>query len=93
MGVRMLKSRLSECSRRVREGTKAQITLPDETGAGICPPTLLADNHINNELKRRAQAGKVRLGAQNRPEVYTTISVQLPTGAAQILLDESKGEY
>ena len=93
MGVRELKSRLSECIRMVREGNEVYVTHRGETVAEIRPPTHLSDNHIDNELRLRAQAGKVRLGARNRPEVYISTSVQLPEGTAKTLLNESRGEY
>lgn len=91
IGVRELKSRLSECIDLVREGNEVHVTHRGETVAEICPPSHLADHDIDNELRRRAQAGKVRLGARNRPEVYTCISVQLPDEIVHALLNESRG--
>ena len=93
MGIRELKSRLSECIRMVREGNEVHVTHRGETVAEIRPPTHLADHNIDNELRRRAQAGKVRLGARNRPEVYTSTSVQLPDEIVRALLSESRGEH
>ena len=92
IGIRELKSRLSECIRMVREGNEVYVTHRGETVAEIRPPTHLADHRIDNELRRRAQAGKVRLGARNRPEVYINTAVQLPDGTAQALLNETRGE-
>ena len=93
VGIRELKSRLSECLRMVREGNEVQVTLRGETVAEIRPPTHLAEHSTDSELRRRAQAGKVRLGARNRPEAYPSTSVQLPDGIVRTLLSESRGEH
>ena len=69
------------------------VTHRGNTEAEVRPPTRLADHHIDNELRGRAQAGKVRLGARNRPDVYISTSVQLPDGIVQALLNESRGEH
>ena len=70
------------------------VTHRGETVAESRPPTHLSDNHIDNELRLRTHAGKVRFGARNRPEAHISIStsVQLPEGTAQTLLNDSGGE-
>ena len=93
IGVRELKSCLGECIDLVREGNEGHVTHRGETVAEICPPSHLADHGIDNKLRRRAQAEKVRLGARNRPEVYTSTSVQLPDEIVRALLTESRGEH
>ena len=93
IGVRELKSRLSDCVHLVREGKEVHVTHRSETLAEFRPPSHLADHDIDNELGRRAQTGKVRLGAQNRPEAYTSTSVQLPDEIVRALLTDSRGEH
>ena len=77
----------------VCEGNEVHVTHRGETVAEIRPPSHPADHDIDKELRHRAQAGKVRLGARNRPEVYTSTSVQLPEDTVQTLLNDSRGEY
>ena len=93
MGIRKLKSRLSKCFRMVREGNEVHVTHRGESVSETRPPTRLPNHNIDNELRRRARTGKVRLGAQNRPDVYIGTSVQLPEDIAQTLLNESRNEY
>ena len=94
IGVRALKSRLSECIRMVREGHEVYVTHRGETVAEIRPPTHLAGGEpIDSELRRRAQAGKVRLGARNRPEAYVETPARMPAETVQGLLHESRGEH
>ena len=92
MSVKGLKSRLSACIRMVRKAKKVRVTHRGETVVGTRPPTHLADHDIDNELRRCAQAGKVRLGAPNRPEVYPNTSVQLPDEVVRAMLGDSRGE-
>lgn len=92
MGIRKLKSRLSKRLRMVHVGNEVHVTLC-ETVAEIQPPTHLPEHSIDNKLRHRARAGKVRLGARNRPEAYPGTSVQLPDEIVRTLLSESRGEY
>ena len=93
MSVKGLKSRLSACIRMVRKAKEVRVTHRGETVAGTRSLTRLADHDIDSELRRCAQAGKVRLGARNRPEVYPNTSVQLPDELVRALLSESRGEH
>ena len=93
MGTRKLKSRLSKCLRIVHLGNGVHVTHHGETVAEINPPKHFQEHSIDNELRRRARTGKVRLGARNRPEVYTSTYVQLPDEIVRALLCESRGEY
>ena len=52
----------------------------------------LTVQNIDNELRRHAQAGRVRLGAENQPVVYISTSVKLPNGTVETLLSKSRGE-
>lgn len=90
MSVKGLKSRLSACIRMVRKAKEVRVTHRGETNVGTRPPTHLADHDIDSELGR---AGKVRLGARNRPEAYPNTSVQLPDETVRALLNESRAEY
>ena len=93
IGVRALKSRLSECIRMVREGHEVYVTHRGETVAEIRAPTHVAEEQIDSELRRRAHAGKMRLGARNRPEVYVETPARMPAETVQRLLHESRGEH
>ena len=88
-----MKSRLSECIRMVREGHEVYVTHRGETVAEIRPPTHVADESIDREIRRRAQAGKMRLGARNRPEVYVETPARMPAETVRSLLHESRGEH
>ena len=92
-GVSALKVRLGSCVRKVREWRGVYVTGAGGTVAEIRPSTDLADEQVDSELRRLAQAGKVRLGARNRPEVYVETGVSASAEAVQSLLHESRSEY
>lgn len=77
----------------VREGHEVYVTHRGETVAEIRAPTHVAEEQIDSELRRRAQAGKMRLGARNRPEVYVETPARMPAETVQSLLHESRGEH
>lgn len=83
---------MSECGRKVRNENEAHVAHRRETTLETRPSTRLADQNIDNELIRHAQAGRVRLGAGNQPEAYISTSVKLPDGTVETLLSESRGE-
>ena len=92
IGVRELKSRLSECIRMVREGGEVYVTHRGETVAELRPPSHVEEDKVSAELRRRARGGKVRLGARNRADVYVRPRCRLPAATVQALLRESRGE-
>ena len=70
MGVREFKNRLSECIRMVREGGEVYVTHHGDVVAELRAPSSIVGDGSRVELHRLARAGKVRLGAANRPEAY-----------------------
>ena len=68
-GVRELKNRLSTYLRMVESGERVAVTHRGRIVAELGPPTHTTEGEAHAELRRRARAGVVRLGAPNRPEV------------------------
>lgn len=91
-GVREVKNRLSAFLRIVERGERVAITHRGRIVAELAPPTHVTEDEAQTELRHRARAGTVRLGAPNRPDVYPRASVLLPTRVVQDLLDETRGE-
>ena len=91
-GVRELKNRLSAYLRMVEHGERVAVTHRGRVVAELGPPTHTTEEEAHDELRRRARAGTVRLGAPNRPEVYPRPARRLPTRLVQDLLDEVRGE-
>ena len=92
VGIRELKSRLSEFLRMVRRGEEILVTDRGEAVAELRQPLSLPEAAAYPELVRRARSGKVRLGAPNRADLYPRVSRSLPPGTARRLLDEERGE-
>lgn len=92
VGVRELKNRLSEYLRMVRGGEEILVTDRGEPVAELRQPTNAPGKAAYPELERRARAGRVRLGAPNRPDLYPPLPSPLPPGSARRLLDEERGE-
>ncbi|MEE9255476.1 MAG: type II toxin-antitoxin system prevent-host-death family antitoxin [Pseudomonadales bacterium] len=88
VGIRELKNRLSEYLRKVRRGEKIMVTDRGEVVAELRPPT----NAQDPGLVLRARAGKVRLGAPNRADLYPKVTPALSSGTAKRLLDQERGE-
>ena len=91
-GVREMKNRLSAYLRMVERGERVAITRRGQVVAELGPPTHTSEEEARAELRRRARAGTVRLGAPNRPDVYPPPSGRLPSAVVQELLDETRGE-
>lgn len=91
-GIRDVKNRLSAYIRMVEHGERVAITHRGRVVAELGPPTHATDDEAQAELRRRARAGAVRLGAPNRPDVYPRPLRRLPTRVVQDLLDEVRGE-
>ena len=92
VGVRELKARLSECIRMVREGGEVYVTYRGRIAAEIRPPSRITESEARKGLRRRAQEGKVRLGAPNRPEIYDRRLPLLTGEEIQNLLSETRGD-
>lgn len=91
-GVREIKNRLSAYLRLVERGERVAVTHRGRVVAELGPPTHTTEENAYSELRRRAQAGVVRLGAPNRPDLYPRPPRQLPSRTVQDLLDEVRGE-
>ena len=91
-GVREIKNRLSAYLRMVEHGERVAVTHRGRVVAEIGPPTHTTEEDAHAELRRRARAGSVRLGAPNRPDLYPRPSRRLPSRIVQDLLDEVRGE-
>ena len=90
--VREIKTRLSTFLRMVEQGERVAITRRGRVVAELGPPTHTTEEDAYAELRRRARAGPVRLGAPNRADLYPCPSRRLPSRIVQELLDEVRGE-
>lgn len=91
-GVREVKNRLSAYLRMVKQGECVAITHRGTVVAQLGPPTHATDEEAHSELRRRARAGTVRLGAPNRPDIYPRPVGRLPSHVVRELLDETRGD-
>ena len=92
IGVREFKNRLSECIRMVREGGEVYVTHRGNVVAELRPPSSAAGDGSKTELRRLARAGKVRLGAANRPEAYAQSQPILPHDRILSMVREVRGD-
>ena len=92
VGIRELKNRLSEYIRMVRLGEEILVTDRGEAVAELRQPTSDLRTAAYAELERRARAGKVRLGAPNRPDLYPRSFPSVAPGTSRRLLGEERGE-
>ena len=92
VGVRELKSRLSEYLRMVRRGEEILVTDRGEVIAELRQPGRSASEVQYPALLLYARQGKVRLGEPNRPDVYGAGPRAAADGTADRLLDEERGE-
>ena len=90
--VRELENRLREYLRMVLRGEEILVTDRGEPVAELRPPSTASHTSAYPELERRARAGKVRMGAPNRPDLYPSLPSSSPPGTARLLLDEERGE-
>src|SRR2546422_486807 len=92
VGIRELKSRLSEYLRMVRSGEEILVTDRGEVIAELRQPGRPASDVRYPALLFHARAEKVRLGEPNRPDLYAANPRSAPDGTARRLLDEDRGE-
>lgn len=91
VGIRELKNRLSEYIRMVRRGEAIMVTDRGEVVAELRQPGSAPENTAYPALVLRARAGKARLGAPNRPDLYPKVTPSLPSGTTKRLLDRERG--
>lgn len=92
VGVREIKNRLSAYLRMVQQGERIAITHRGTVVAQLGPPTHATEEEAQSDLRHRARAGTVRLGAPNRPDIYPRPAGRLPSQVVQELLDETRGD-
>ena len=92
VGVRELKNRLSEYLRRVRQGEEIFVTDRGRVVAELRQPGREPADAAYPGLVRHARAGKVRLGAPNRPDLYPAATSGVPSGTVRRLLDRERGD-
>lgn len=93
VGIRTLKNNLSEYVRTVQNGQRVTVT---SRGTPVMDLVPHAPHGLDpdDELLRRARAGKVRLGQPNVKVVYTRPPRErrLPDDVVEALLDEVRGD-
>lgn len=90
VGIRELKNRLSEHLRMIRDGEEILVTDRGKVVAELRQPANLPGASTHPALARHARAGRARIGAPNRPELYPTMKPLLPPGTGGRLLDEER---
>lgn len=91
VGVRELKSRLSEYLRLVRNGEEILVTDRGEVVAELRQPSPRVALPYP-ALAEVVRQGRARLGMTNRPDLYQPLGSLAPAGSAARLLDEERGE-
>jgi len=93
VGVRELKSRLSQYLQEVRRGEEILVTDRGHVVAEITQPrTGSVDPAIPPGLRELARRGLVKLGDRNHPGLYPLLPRVAPDGTALRLLDEERGD-
>ncbi len=94
IGIRELKSRLSEVVRAVKAGEHVLVTDRGTVVAELVPPGRpTRDPSLPSGLARLVERGVARQGAANDPSLYENLPRlrRKPASAAR-LLDEARGE-
>lgn len=91
VGVRRLKSHLSEYLRLVRDGEAILVTDRGQVVAELRQPGPWA-SAPHAALLQAVRQRRARTGMGHRPELYPALSTVLPAGTVARLLDEERGE-
>jgi antitoxin (DNA-binding transcriptional repressor) of toxin-antitoxin stability system len=91
VGVRELKTRLSEYLRLVRGGEEILVTDRGEVIAELRQPSPRVGLPYPALLELVRQ-GRARLGSANRPELYRPLASVMPAGTAATLLEAERGD-
>jgi prevent-host-death family protein len=92
VGLRELKNRLSEYVRLVRAGEHVQVTDRGQVVAELIPPPAATGRDPAARLAALERRGLLRpLSAEGRAR-YRRLPQLVPTGTAQRLLDQDRGE-
>ena len=90
VGVRELKSRLSEYLRLVKNGEEILVMDRGVVVAELRQPSPRVGPYPT--LLEMVRQGRVRLGLPNDPVVYPALAPAVPPGTARRLLDEERSE-
>ena len=90
--MQQLKIRLSAYVRMMEQGERVAVTHRGRIAAELGPPAHSAEQEAQADLRRRARAGTVRLGAPTTPDICPLPSRRLSSRVVQDLLDEVRGE-
>lgn len=94
VGIRELKSRLSEYIRLARRGESVLVTDRGEVVAELRPPGQSPLSETGNPvLEALLRRGNVSIGDPNRRELYPALAPIGPPGLAQRMLDDERGEH
>ena len=91
VGIRELKSRLSEYLRLVRNGEEILVTDRGEVIAELRQPSprvALPYPALLDVVRQK----RARLGLPNHPDLYPALGAAMPAGSAAKLLDEERSE-
>ena len=95
VGIKQLKARLSEYVRLARAGETVLVTERNEVVAELRPARRQRPvaNRLEELLEALAAAGEITRAAQTKGDwTWRSRGLGLPSGAAQILLDELRQE-
>ena len=76
--------------RMIRDGEEILVTDRGKVVAELRQPANLPGTSAHPALARHARAGRARVGAPNRPELYPTMKPLLSPGTGGRLLDEER---
>jgi antitoxin (DNA-binding transcriptional repressor) of toxin-antitoxin stability system len=92
VGVRELKSRLSEYLRLVRQGEEILVTDRDQVVAEIRLPSRAPESTPYPGLEAAVRKGLVRPGAPNDPALYLRLDPLMTPEDVAALLDAERGD-
>jgi len=90
IGVRELKSRLSETLRRVKAGESIRVTSRGRAVAVIVPSRSLSDEEIDPEFLQMEKEGRIRLSRipkSQRPDPPPAARLKGPKTASEIIIE------
>jgi prevent-host-death family protein len=92
VGIRELKSRLSEYLRAVRAGDEVLVTDRGRVIARLGPPSASVLPHLPAAAAELARQGLLRPGEGNGPPLYPRSNRRLLRGTSLDLLSEERGQ-
>lgn len=90
IGIRELKTHLSEYVRRVRDGESIQVTYHGEVVAELRRPESVGAESFPPGLRELARRGTARQVVRNDPSLYERFNRALSRTTAQELLDQER---